>query len=165
MPKEIERKWLLKDVPFSMFLEARNEQLIKQFYLPNNLRIRIIDNVGTPDSIKTAKITYKEGTGLVRTEEEEDITLWIANKLAELAEFEPITKRRHKYRFEEMIIDFFFHNLQELTIAEKEFKSEHEARRYSLPYVIEELVIREVTNDPRYSNYSLARAQEIPTEI
>jgi CYTH domain-containing protein len=156
---EIERRWLLSELPKQNLVGAKK---IKQAYLQNKLRIRII-------SSKKAYITKKEGEGLLRCEIECEVPLWIGIDLFNLAVTLPIEKIRRTYittsEWQEFEIDKFNENLDGLIIAEKEFISKTAAENFIPSREIKSIIIKDVTDDLRYSNYNLARTQTIPTEI
>lgn len=164
MPKEIERKWLMrKSPPPQLLVKAQH---LSQVYLPDNLRLRLYSS----DAIEAeAIVTLKTGHGLVREEKETQIPLWLAYTMIKSKTTEPLFKWRYQvswaWGIEGTTIDVFQKNLDSLILAEREFESVDQANNYVLPREIRTFVIREVTHDSRYENYSLARTQKIPTQI
>lgn len=162
MAKEIERKWLLRKSPK---IKGRCTQKIVQIYLPSRLRIRITMSEKKPDFYQA---TLKGKGDLSREEEECELDSWLALNLIYCHPKAPrIAKSRTKLIGPGPIIevDCFSGDLMGLTLAEVEFFSEKEANNYQLPDFIKKVLVREVTYDPRYRNYELAKNQTIPTEI
>ncbi len=145
---EIERKFILEALPTTMRL-ARREP-IRQGYLAldgdTEVRVRI-----TP---RAAMLTIKSGRGLARVEEEIAIDARRADALWELTEGRRIQKARRRVRAEgvDVEIDEYGGALDGLLVAEVEFPSEEAARAFAPPPWFG----REVTDDRRYANRSLA---------
>lgn len=145
MNKEIERKFLLKkdfDVKKIDIIEIKE---IKQGYLHDklNLRIRIINN-------KKATLTYKEGDGLERDEFEVEIPLHLAKNIMKES-LKTINKTRHFYKAEDGKIwelDYFIE--KDIWLAEIELNNAKESFRKP------DFVLKEVTDDPKYSNKNMA---------
>ena len=161
MGKEIERKWLLKQLPqadYSYSLE------IKQIYLvpdkKGNLRLRCQRKEGRK---RRYFLTRKSGNGLVRKEDEVEINKRVYNTLARFSPYCIINKERKivhwadasdkKYKLE---IDVF-EDLEGLILLECEFKSVEEAEAFALPEIFALAAVREVTDEPSYSNANMAR--------
>jgi len=154
MPKEIERKFLIDLKKFNEVVDKTTleKKIIKQVYLPmegtNVVRVRI--------SNEEAYLTLKASTSsnLVRHEFEYEIPKDEANGIIETmcAGQILIDKTRyilptHNSRYWE--IDFFNGENVGLVIAEIELGSVEE--KIELPIWI----LKEVTEDLRYNNYSL----------
>ncbi|MGH2899603.1 MAG: CYTH domain-containing protein [Solirubrobacteraceae bacterium] len=145
---EIERKFLLGALPPTMAL-ARREP-IRQGYLAldgdTEVRVRI-----TP---RRATLTIKSGRGGVRTEEELVLDARQADALWELTEGRRVQKARRRVRVGEQVVevDEYGGALDGLVVAEVEFADEHASRGFEPPSWFD----RELTDDRRYSNRSLA---------
>ncbi len=151
---EIERKFLLSGVPPTMRFARR--EAIRQGYLAidgdTEVRIRI--------SPKGAVLTIKAGRGGVRVEEEIALQARQAEALWELTEGRRVQKSRRRVRLPgtgagaELIaeIDEYAGALDGLVVAEVEFPDEEAARGFEPPAWFG----REVTDDWRYANRSLA---------
>jgi adenylate cyclase len=145
---EIERKFLLAGVPPTMRL-ARREP-IRQGYLAldgdTEVRVRI-----TPER---AVLTIKAGRGSVRTEEEVVLEKRQGDALWELTEGRRVQKTRRRVRVDDTVVevDEYGGALDGLVVAEVEFDDEAAARAFEPPAWF----VREVTDDRRYSNRSLA---------
>jgi adenylate cyclase len=148
MPKEIERKFLVKSTNFANLAPGTP---IKQGYISStpahSVRVRCYGDRGF--------ITIKGPTkGATRDEFEYEIPLADAKEmLAHLCEQPPIEKTRYripvgKHTFE---VDRFAGANEGLVVAEVELRSEDEA--VELP----DWIGREVTDDPRYYNSNLSR--------
>jgi adenylate cyclase len=148
MPKEIERKFLVKTYNFA---ELAPGIAIKQGYISSgtnhSVRVRCYGDRGF--------ITIKGPTkGATRDEFEYEIPLADAREiLANLCEHTPIEKTRYRVRAGKHIfeVDRFAGANEGLIVAEVELASEDEA--VELP----EWIDREVTDDPRYYNSNLSR--------
>lgn len=145
---EIERKFLLNDVPSTMRL-ARREP-IRQGYIAldgdTEVRIRL-----TP---RQAVLTIKSGRGGVRTEEEVVLDARRGDALWELTEGRRVTKARRRVRVGDAVVevDEYSGALDGLVVAEVEFPDEESSRSFDAP----SWFAREVTDDRRYANRSLA---------
>jgi CYTH domain-containing protein len=148
---EIERKYLLRALPE---LGTRAEVLdVEQGWLPGERlreRIRRTRSHGRVSYFRTVKL----GAGVSRIEIEEATTRDVFEALWPLTAGCRVHKRRHairdgKYLWE---IDEFID--QELVLAEVELSRADEVP--ALPGWLAPLVEREVTDDPSYTNLSLA---------
>ena len=145
---EIERKFLLSGVPPTMRF-ARREP-IRQGYLAldddTEVRVRL-----TP---RSAVLTIKAGRGGVRTEEEVTLDSRQGDALWELTEGRRVQKTRRRVRVgeAEVEVDEYGGPLDGLVVAEVEFADEEASRAFEPPAWF----VREVTDDWRYSNRSLA---------
>jgi adenylate cyclase len=152
---EIERKFLLAGVPRTMRY-ARREP-IRQGYLAldgdTEVRVRI-----TP---KAAVLTIKAGRGGVRTEEEIVLASRQGESLWALTEGRRVQKSRRRVRVGELEVevDEYGGALDGLVVAEVEFADEQAARDFEPPAWFG----REVTDDWRYANRSLA-SDGVPAE-
>lgn len=148
MAKEVERKFLVDGQAWRSQVEDTIR--IQQFYLASNagrsVRLRISDG-------KRAKLTLKFGSrGRERDEFEYKVPLADAEEMRQFAIGRVIEKTRHHvhhggYLYE---IDVFGGELSGLVIAELETPEDVAASQ--LPSWIG----REVTDDPRYYNATLA---------
>ncbi len=145
---EIERKFLLAGLPPTMRFARR--EAIRQGYVAldgdTEVRVRI-----TPHA---AALTIKSGRGAVRTEEEVVLSSRQADALWALTEGRRIQKARRRVRIGdvEAEIDEYSGALEGLVVAEVEFTDEDAARAFRPP----SWFVREVTDDRRYANRSLA---------
>lgn len=145
---EIERKFVLDALPGAMRF-ARREP-IRQGYLAldgdTEVRVRI-----TP---RGRALTIKSGRGGTRVEEEVALGERQAEALWGLTEGRRVQKTRRRVRSGdvEVEVDEYGGPLDGLIVAEIEFADEDAARAFEPPTWLG----REVTDDWRYSNRSLA---------
>lgn len=145
---EIERKFLLRGVPPTM-RDARREP-IRQGYVAldgdTEVRVRM--------TAKDARLTIKAGRGGVRIEEELALDKRQADALWELTEGRRVQKTRRRARLGdvEVEVDEYGGSLDGLVVAEVEFADQAASRAFEPP----SWFLLEVTDDPRYSNRSLA---------
>jgi CYTH domain-containing protein len=146
MSREIERKWLLKTLP-KIVWESKVE--IKQIYVFSKdkveIRLRLLDN-------HRCILTQKIGKGLSREEFEVELPTEAYHVLERLSLGRRIHKVRHKKDGWE--IDAF--KTLHLFLMEKEFGSEEEARDVVFPTWLQDFIIKEVTDDYRYTNKNIA---------
>jgi len=147
MAVEIERRFLVPD-PVALLRGAAGVR-IEQGYLAfgehgSEVRVRRAGDVST--------LTVKRGLGLVREEYEVDLSpeqfrdLWVAT----------VGRRLEKTRFRApgplpLEIDVYGGALAGLSVAEIEFASEYESRRFVPPAWCG----REITADERFRNHSI----------
>ncbi len=148
MAKEVERKFLVKDVAWRAAVEDRIAMV--QFYLAisaeRSIRVRISN--GT-----SARLTLKFGSDLsARDEFEYPLPLADAREMLSFAVGAVIRKTRHHVRHQGYLyeVDVFNGDLDGLVIAELE--TADKVADASLPLWLGE----EVTGELRYSNASLA---------
>ena len=150
MPKEIERKFLVKDDSFKDVAYVKHE--IRQFYLSTQkeaiVRVRIIDD--------RAFLTIKgSNTGAVRDEWEWEIPYPDAIQMADaLPVIAQITKTRYKVDAGGGLtweIDEFHGHREGLVIAEIELPNA------DTPVTLPDFINKEVTGAPQYYNSNLAQ--------
>lgn len=150
---EIERKWLIdiNNIPYN--LNDYDHLDIEQAYISFNPTIRIRKILNNNEYFLTIKSSSKDG-GLSRQEYEINITEDEYNNLLQKREGIVLEKTRYivkdSYTLE---IDIFHNEYDGLAYMEIEFDSIEQAKSYKAP----NWVVRELTNDPKYSNASLAR--------
>ena len=149
---EIERKYLLRDLPD----EARSAPAveIEQGYLPGDRlteRLRHLRDSGSERWVRTVKL----GSGRVRTEIEEETTEDVFAVMWPLTEGRRLRKRRHAIVDGPLTwqIDEFLD--RDLVLAEVELPSADLA--VEPPDWLAPAVVREVTDEPGFSNVNLAR--------
>lgn len=146
---EIERKFLVEVLPEGY--DNNPKYKITQGYFVDqegkNVRLRKMG-----DSYFK---TNKKGQGLVREEIETTITEEEFEKLWPLTQGRRLEKTRYKIPCGDWTIelDIYHSNLKGLYTAEVEFNSEDEAKSFIPP----DWFGKELTNDSRYSNSSLAK--------
>ena len=156
MAIEIERKFLVTGEGWRRL--ATKSTQIRQGYLSSNAKATV--RVRSKDD-REALITLKGAVrGMTRAEYEYEIPIFDARELLVMAEPHVIEKVRHLVPFGGLVweVDEFAGRHEGLVIAEVELESEGQA--VELP----EWIGREVTEDDRYYNASLSRAEGRPEE-
>ena len=151
---EIERRFLIC-MPDCLFLEknCKEKWEVTQAYLKDHSRIRSVKKDGKTVYIKTVKTRISD---IKRLEKEWEITKTeFLNGLNEIEEgTSKIVKTRFVYEYLGFCFEIdIFPFWQDRAVLEIELNSETE--EFSLPPFIK--VIKEVTADRRYNNYSLAK--------
>ena len=149
MSEEIEKKFLLRSLPTG----AANGTKIRQGYL----------SVGDPEVRVRAKgerffLTRKSGAGFVRQEEEYKITKEIFDILWSLTENARIEKTRYEIVADDglkwEIDEFQISRIERLFLAEVELLNESVVPE--IPFVIAEVIEKDVTDEEAYKNKNLA---------
>jgi CYTH domain-containing protein len=148
MPKEIERKFLVKG---DSWRGLAKPQFYQQGYIDTinqtTIRIRIVGEKGF--------LTIKgKSQGIARSEYEYQIPLADAQQmLQELCQKPQIQKNRYQIQVKELLwdVDEFLGDNSGLIIAEVELEKEDQI--IELP----EWIAQEVSLDPRYFNYNLTK--------
>ena len=149
---ELERKFLVARLPAHLERDAGGQ--ISQGYL-------VIGEDGSEVRIRRrgnrTMLTVKQGSGLVRREEEIRIPEADFDRLWPLTEGRRIEKRRHEIALDGGLVlelDVYGGELRGLLIAEVEFPSVEIAEGFSAP----DWLGPEVTDDDSYKNRRLATA-------
>lgn len=149
MSLEIERRFVLDELPEAWRQQAK-PIAIKQGYLiiedKRELRLRKKGN--------RHLMTVKYGTGLMRDEQEEEINATLFDMLWPLTEGKRLEKTRYSMWVGDDLFeaDVFEGDLAPLLMLEVEFATETDANNFTPP----DFGCRDVTDDPRYKNASLA---------
>lgn len=149
---EIERKYLLRALPPAA-AEARSV-LIDQGYVPGRAvreRVRRIQDDDGERYVRTVKL----GRGIARQEFEEATTREIFDALWSVTTGRRLQKRRHYVADGDLTWEIDAFTDRELFLAELEIPSEEFDVR--IPDWLAPYVVREVTHDPAFGNYRLAR--------
>jgi adenylate cyclase len=144
---EVERKFLVHDPPE---LDETDADEIEQGYLA----------IGAEGEVRLRRkgerlvLTAKRGAGLSRLEAEVELDRDRFDELWPLTEGRRLHKRRHvvPHGVLEIEVDVYDGDLEGLVVAEIEFPSEDQARRFDPP----DWLAEEVTGDRRYLNETLA---------
>lgn len=154
MAEEIERKFLVRSDGWKR--AATGSKALRQGYLSSNAKATV--RVRTSDDTQ-AVVTIKGAVrGLSRAEFEYEVPIADAREMLAMAEPHVVTKRRHIVPFGGLTweVDVFEGRHAGLVIAEVELESEDQS--VELP----DWVGAEVTDDDRYYNASLSRADAPP---
>jgi CHAD domain-containing protein/CYTH domain-containing protein len=152
---EIERKFLLDGVPALDQPDSSTE--IEQGYLPGERVVERIRRVRADGKEKLLR-TVKEGTGLTRLEVEESLPAEVFDRLWPLTEGRRIRKRRHHVKDGGLTWEIDEFRDRELVVAEVELPAA--SAEVTTPEWLRPHIVREVTDDPAYSNYRLACNRE-----
>ena len=149
---EIERKYLLKHVPPETTGAPVAE--MSQGYLPGKTLVERLRRVKTPDGTKYLR-TIKLGTGLVRTEIEEEASAAVFKRMWPLTKGKRLTKRRFQLADAGHVWEIDVFTDRKLVLAEIELTSA--AEEVEIPDWLARCLVREVTGEPEYLNHTLAR--------
>lgn len=146
---EIERKFLVKNIPFQ--LDGYKNFSIRQGYLTD---LSNSSSVRVRQKGKFYFLTVKSPGKLARLETEIELSVDQFEQLWPLTDGKRIEKIRYEIPYNNFIIelDIYSGKLMGLVTAEVEFKSETEAKNF-IPV---DWFWKEVTDDLRYSNQSLS---------
>ncbi len=161
---EIERKFLLDAFPELEAARAAGQRIevweVEQGWLPGERlrervrRVRRVDASGDGAGEWFTR-TLKLGRGLTRSEIEEPASASLFRSLWPLTEGCRIHKRRHRVHVGEQVWEIDVFHGRELVLAEIELADADE--RVEPPSWLAPHVVREVTDDPSYTNLKLAR--------
>jgi CYTH domain-containing protein len=151
--REIERKFLLSGLPADV--SAHPSLLIDQGYIPGDAvreRVRRTQDGATLRYYRTIKV----GTGIERFEFEEETTDTFFVAVWPLTRGHRVQKRRYHVPAGNRMweIDEFL-DRDSLVLAEIELESADE--HVGPPAAIAAVIVREVTEEPGFSNYRLSR--------
>ena len=144
--KEIERKWLVKEL---IDLQAYEADTIEQGYIivaENGDELRLRNKNGVYIQ------TLKKGAGLVREEVEITLTIEQFEKLWPLTEGRRLKKKRYKIPCAEYLIELDVFDDISLVLVEVEFDSEEQAVSFTPP----EWFGEDVTAASEYKNRNIA---------
>ena len=149
---EIERKYLLEKFPTAAAGAPVEE--IEQGYVPGERLRERLRRVTSPDGVRWYR-TVKTGAGLVRVELEEETTREVFEAMWPLTEGKRVHKQRHRVTDGDLVweIDHFVD--RDLTLAEVELPSADV--QPVPPDWLQSYVVRDVTDEPAYLNFNLAR--------
>lgn len=149
MPKEIERKFLIEEMPFTENIIGR--QYISQNYLATGdeeVRIRYKKERNTEPDLT---LSIKRGSGLEREEITNIITRETYNQLALNCSTKPIIKTRILVQHGKHLLEIDTYENHPLIVGEVEFGSLKEAESFIPPTWFGQ----EVTEDASYKNQNL----------
>ena len=156
---EIEHKFLLKRLPLAT-VDAPSI-VIEQGYLPGERLIERLRRIRFADGAEKWYRTVKAGKGLERIELEEEADADLSRAMWQLTEGRRVHKRRYSIRESEDLvweIDEFLD--RDLVLAEIELPRSE--MKVELPPWLKDVLDREVTDEPEYSNARLARSPVDP---
>lgn len=151
---EIERRYVISPIPPN--LSSFESVEIEQGYLADGVRVR---RVTYPKNCVYFR-TEKQGTGLVRIEQEYVLGQEEYFELWQQTTGKRIYKTRYHVPLGEILaeVDVFHGNLEGHCIVEFEFRTEADAHAFIFPdHFFRDQTAHEVTQDKRYSNFQLAQ--------
>ena len=149
---EIERKFLLTGVP-----DLAREVVpleIDQGWIAGELVNERVRRTRTADADSFSR-TIKLGSGVVRSEFEEQMTSDVFESMWPLTVNRRISKRRYQVPDGELTWEIDEFTDRELVLAEVELPDEE--TETPLPHWLKPFVVREVTGEPEYVNVNLAK--------
>lgn len=152
---EIEHKYLLKRLPLAT-VDAPSVE-IEQGYLPGEKLIERLRRIRFADGAEKWFRTVKAGKGLERVELEEEADADVSRAMWQLTEGRRVHKRRYSIRESDDLVwevDEFLD--RDLVLAEIELPTPD--TEFELPPWLKDVLDREVTDDPAYTNARLARS-------
>lgn len=151
MAIEIERKFLVKELPVAELQPALVEQIQQGYLIRESEREVRIRRKGD-----LFFLTEKKGTGMTREEHEILISEAMFDALWPLTNGMQLEKARSTFMLDghQLELDVYQGELAPLMILETEFTTEEQALAWSPPW----FAGREVTGDKRYKNAQLATA-------
>jgi adenylate cyclase len=149
---EIERKWLVDELPSELEGGRWNVARLEQGYLAitDDVEVRVRRHDGAQ-----ARLTVKSSPALARVEEELDLPDGAFDRLWPLTEGRRLVKHRYSRETEPGVVlelDVYDGGLEGLATLEVEFADERAAAGFTPP----DWVGREVTGDAAYANQTLA---------
>lgn len=154
MAREIERKFLV--VSDAWQAAATSSLLLRQGYLSSSAKATV--RVRSKDDVRAVLTLKGPAAGLSRAEYEYEIPIADARELLVMAQPHMVEKRRYLVPHGGLVweVDVFLGRHEGLVLAEVELDDESQV--VALP----DWVGIEVTQDDRYNNASLSRAETIP---
>ena len=152
-PVEIERKYLLRAMPVMPRVVQTYE--IDQGYIPGEKLVERLRRQRDRDGMTRYFRTIKLGSGVSRTELEDETTQRVFEHLWQLTEGRRLTKRRHVAPNGSDMWEIDEFTDRPLVLAELEI--EHADAPVAIPDWLKPVLVREVTDEKEYSNRSLAR--------
>ena len=146
--KEIERKFLIKEFPDDM-KNCKKSKILQAYVCggEKELRVRSVDGV-------RFYLTEKSGKGVVREENEKEITKDEFILYYNLANGKKLQKTRYFYPMHNHMaeIDIYKGSKGHWGVVEVEFDSKEDALKFDIPSWFG----KEVTDNPKYKNFNLA---------
>jgi CHAD domain-containing protein/CYTH domain-containing protein len=149
---EIERKYLLSALPPSM--PEASAVSMDQGYIPGDRIVERLRAVRDGNGSRFFR-TIKVGSGVVRTELEDETTCEIFETLWPLTQGRRLTKRRHNVPAGSLTWEVDEFTDRDLVLAEIELPAAD--TKFVYPEWLAPYVVREVTGEPEYLNSQLAR--------
>jgi CYTH domain-containing protein len=167
---EIERKFVLSDIPFDIDRELKLKSVISQFYIEDDknpektFRVRVTSFKGKTTYVRTIKTPIKDRDSIGQYEDEIFISEDEFVKFIEKSN-KKITKTRfvsyidgNKWEFDVFYdLDLIMCELEMIADNVDEVEEvENKLNNVSIPESIQKVLIKEVTGEKEYSNRSMA---------
>jgi CHAD domain-containing protein/CYTH domain-containing protein len=149
---EIERKYLLRELPAAVVDVPAVE--MAQGYLPGERLSERLRHVSSAEGERWYR-TLKAGTGLRRIEIEEETTREVFDGLWPLTEGRRLEKKRRRVQQDGFTWEIDEFRDRDLVLAEIELPTE--TTSVAPPDWLQPYVVRDVTGEQEYQNYTLAR--------
>jgi CYTH domain-containing protein len=159
LPREIERKYLLSALPEQLRQAAPWQ--IRQGYLPGERLIERVRHTVAPDGAERYVRTVKLGRGVERIEVEEPTDRETFAVLWTLTAGRRVQKRRYRVPDGAFVWEIDQFDDRPLVLAEIELPAADTV--VSIPSWLAPVLVREVTDDGRYTNAQLARTSTLPS--
>ena len=150
--REIERKYLLRALPPESAAGKRVE--VDQGYLPGDRILERIRRMRAPDSTRYYR-TIKMGSGIERFELEEETTQLFFDTVWPLTRGKRVQKCR--YYVPDASGTWEIDDFRDRALVLAELELERVDQVVELPKWLDAVLIREVTDEPSFSNFSLAK--------
>jgi CYTH domain-containing protein len=156
---EIERKWILDKLPIGC--TSRNVTEIRQYYLSMSPEVRIRSSISCSGTVKTCTMTIKSSNKSLSRREVEFVIS--ESKVKKLLHNHPnlpcVFKKSYDIGIRGLVISEVTYP-KKFIYAEIEYESEDEAKSSTPPKTINDLIIAEVTNNPKWymANVSKSRS-------
>lgn len=152
LPMEHERRWLLSALPPRVV--TATPAVLHQGYLPGETlieRVRSVTREGTTTWVRTVKL----GRGVSRIEVEEPASIELGTAMFALTSGKRVEKRRYAIADGDLLWEIDDFTDRVLVLAEVELR-EADAT-VVIPAWLAPHVVREITDDPAFTNWALAR--------
>ena len=134
---------------------ARHVLEIEQGYIPGDKLVERLRREQWPDGTLKFYRTIKLGSGIERTEIEDECAAEIFEHLWQLTKGKRLTKRRHVVPNGADMWEIDEFTDRDLVLAELELDDANQ--RIDMPDWLRAVLVREVTDEKEYTNRSLAR--------
>jgi CYTH domain-containing protein len=153
MAIEIERKYLLRALP--RMPRVTDVLEIEQGYLPGEKLVERLRRQTSRDGLVRCFRTIKTGMGVERVEIEEETDARVFDHLWLLTEGRRVRKRRYLAPDGSDLWEIDEFTDRSLVLAELELV--HASQAVRVPEWLAPVLVRDVTDEPEYTNFSLAR--------
>ena len=154
LPLEIERKYLLSAMPTLTGLDVKRAWTIEQGYIPGQSITERIRRAVSRDWVKCTR-TVKLGAGVSRIEFEDEIDPELFEQLWGATQGQRVTKERFVVSTPSGTWELDRFTDRQLVLLEIELSSENEA--VHMPDAFKAVLVHEVTDDKKFTNWALSR--------